>query len=231
MSPDKHILVVDDDEKIGRMFMDIFDGDEYHVSLAASGESAIREYRKNHFDVVFLDMIMPGMNGLETLKGLKKYDEQVRVVLMTGYAIQDLLKDAEKIGIVTSLTKPFHIDQVKTAADQPVQRSETPVHKRAYNALVIDAWMDLIRKFKPLLHEMGFDVEECANIKETVHDRIKQREFDLILISTLAFEHDCMEMFHYVRHSIPTTKCVMLIDEYMNIDDITGHIKEIFSGN
>lgn len=227
MSKNLNILVVDDDEKIGRMFSDMFKEEGHTVQPVCTGEDAVEAYRKNPFHIVFLDMILPGMNGLETLKALKNFDANVRIVLMTGYSILGMLEDATRVGIITTLIKPFHIDQIKQAIDKSIPPVEAFPCVRAYNALIIDETMGLSGKLGNLFKDMNFEVHTCSNVNE-VSGITGAKEFDLILISSSVLERNTMQTFYYVKERMPESKCILLVDEYMDINEIINNIREIF---
>ena len=166
MSENLNILVVDDDEKIGRLFSDMFKEEGHTVQPVCTGEDAVEAYQKNPFHIVFLDMILPGMNGLETLKALKNFDANVRVVLMTGYSILGMLEDATRIGIITTLIKPFYFEQIKQAIDKSIRPAGAFPVTRAYNALIIDETMELFGKLENLFKDMKFEIHSCKNVND-----------------------------------------------------------------
>ena len=81
----------------------------FKVFSAKSGKSAIEVYKKNMetIDIVILDMIMPGMDGSETYLKLKNINQDVRVVLSSGYSLQGQAHDIFKLGGVGFIQKPF----------------------------------------------------------------------------------------------------------------------------
>lgn len=227
MSENLNILVVDDDEKIGRLFSDMFKEEGHSVQPVCTGEDAVEAYQKNPFHIVFLDMILPGMNGLETLKALKNFDANVRVVLMTGYSILGMLEDATRIGIITTLVKPFYFEQIKQAIDKSIRPAEAFPVMRAYNALIIDETMELFGKLENLFKDMKFEIHACKNVND-LSGIMGAKEFDLILISSSVLERNTMQTFYYVKERMPASKCILLVDEYMDINEIINNIREIF---
>lgn len=105
------ILVVDDESSIRESFSLIL-GDNYNLLLAASGEAGINYVASHKLDLVFLDIRMPGMNGIETLKHIRRIDPEVVVVMVT--AVNDVEKASVAVhgGAVEYLVKPFEIDEV-----------------------------------------------------------------------------------------------------------------------
>ena len=81
----KKILVVDDEEHLRELFKEELEDEGYEVILANSGEEAIKKLNSFIPDLITLDLKMPGMGGIETLKEIKKIKQDLPVVIFTGY--------------------------------------------------------------------------------------------------------------------------------------------------
>ena len=105
------ILIVDDEASIRESFSLILQ-DDYNIITASTGEAALKKAVDNKIDLVFLDIRMPGMDGMETLKMLKDIDESIEVIMVT--AINDVQKAGEaiQIGADNYIVKPFDVDQI-----------------------------------------------------------------------------------------------------------------------
>ncbi len=110
--PRKSILVVDDEPGMRALFSFMLGPKGYHVRTAGSGKEAIESVKNSDCDLVFLDIRMPYMNGLEVFRVLKQLRPDISVVMMTGYAVEQLLKDALDEGAKGYLRKPFTIDEL-----------------------------------------------------------------------------------------------------------------------
>lgn len=115
------ILVVDDEFSIRESFSLILEG-KYTVVTSASGEGALKNVTDQKIDLAFLDIRMPGMDGLETLKRMKELDPELEVVMVT--AVNDVQKAsaAIKLGAREYLIKPFDVDAVLKMADSILRR-------------------------------------------------------------------------------------------------------------
>lgn len=100
------ILVVDDERDLASGIVDMLEAEGHRAALAFSGEAAIETARDRAFDMIFLDIKLPGMNGLDALHELRKTQGRARVVLMTGYRINNLLTVAVKTGGLAVLARP-----------------------------------------------------------------------------------------------------------------------------
>jgi len=108
----KNILVVDDEPGMRALFTFMLGAKGYQVRTAASGEEAVDDIRSSDCDLVFLDIRMPYMNGLEVFRILREMRPDLAVVMMTGYAVEQLLNDAMEEGAKGFLRKPFTVDEL-----------------------------------------------------------------------------------------------------------------------
>ena len=109
------ILVVDDQLGVRTLLVSIFQDDDHEVKMAANGESALRLLSSFSFepDLILLDLKMPGMNGLETLEKIRALDRRVAVILMTGNGDPHNVEQAEDLGILSYITKPFDLFELR----------------------------------------------------------------------------------------------------------------------
>lgn len=106
------ILVVDDDMDNAHSLGELFELEGHHVKVVHSGEAAIAAYVHGSFDVAFMDVMMPGKNGVESFLEIKKLKPLARVFMMTGYSVEELLQQAMRGGALGVLEKPFDAAEV-----------------------------------------------------------------------------------------------------------------------
>ena len=126
MTKKARILVVDDEAPIRESLKDWLMEEGYEVDLAASGKEAITMTRKKDWDVILLDLKMPGMDGVETLKRLKgkEVDTEAEILMMTAYATVDTAVQAMKGGAFDYLVKPFAPDEIEMQIKKIVTHRE-----------------------------------------------------------------------------------------------------------
>ena len=107
-----NILVVDDEAAIRESLKDWLMEDGYSVALAIDGENAIAMVQESQYDVILLDLKMPGIDGLETMRRIKGISPDSEVLMMTAYASVDTAVQAMKEGAFDYLVKPFDPDEV-----------------------------------------------------------------------------------------------------------------------
>jgi CheY-like chemotaxis protein len=103
------MLVVDDDKMVRRVLAEFLQERGHQVDEAADGAQAMALVRDNRFDVVFLDIVMPIMNGIETLRRLREMDPNTTVIMISGVSDQQVALDAIALGAYDHLTKPFDL--------------------------------------------------------------------------------------------------------------------------
>ena len=105
------VLVVDDETNMRRTLADILRNEGYEVATAATGEEAVQRCSEADYDIVLMDVRMPGMDGVEAFRRIRRHQEGVRVILMSAYSMEDLKHAALDEGAIAFLTKPLDLDQ------------------------------------------------------------------------------------------------------------------------
>jgi two-component system response regulator (stage 0 sporulation protein F) len=114
---DKKVLIVDDQYGIRVLLYEVFGKEGYQTFQAANGKAALDLVRTETPDLVLLDMKIPGMDGLEILKNIKKINPMIKVIMMTAYGELDMIKEAQDLGALQHFTKPFDIDELRLAVN------------------------------------------------------------------------------------------------------------------
>ena len=107
MSDTLRILVVDDEEVIRELMREVLEEDGNYVQTARDGAHALEVLGEEEFDVIFSDLMMPNVGGLELMKRAKERNPDIVVVIMTGYATLEAAVDALKSGAADFMTKPI----------------------------------------------------------------------------------------------------------------------------
>ncbi len=115
----KQVLIVDDDESVCIGMSEILRDEGFDVHYTMSGKEAVEAVKSRGYNVVFMDMIMPLMNGLQTFREIKKIKPAARVILFTGYFrdAEDVVLQGIKEGMIDEfIRKPFFADEIIKAA-------------------------------------------------------------------------------------------------------------------
>lgn len=107
------ILLVDDEDHLQEVLGLLLELDGHQVTTAFSGEQALERAKEKKFDLVITDYKMPGMNGMDVVRSIKKENPDTSVVMITGYPTEDTEKEAQKLGVDEYVAKPFHMDKMR----------------------------------------------------------------------------------------------------------------------
>ncbi len=125
----KNVLVIDDDAGIRKTFVLALKGTGYHVDTAETGEEGIEKERSKKYDLIFLDLKMPGMSGIEALRKIRKVNKETPIYIITAFYKEffDEIEKKKKEGIDFELIKkPIHSDQIllvaKSVLEGPIGR-------------------------------------------------------------------------------------------------------------
>ena len=112
MKEKANILIVDDDISLCKTLSSILGRKDYAVTTAQDGPEAIARVKERPFDMTFMDIKMPLMNGVETYRRIKKIRPKAMVVMMTAYAVEELVQEALQEGAYGITYKPLDIERV-----------------------------------------------------------------------------------------------------------------------
>ena len=107
------VLIVDDDESIRELFECIVEDLGYNCDTAADGQEGVEKVKQQSYKLVFLDIKMPKLNGIETLKQIKQINSATVVTMMTGFSVDDLVEEAMSLNASDVLYKPFDVETLE----------------------------------------------------------------------------------------------------------------------
>jgi len=163
------ILVVDDDSLSKDYLSEALLRNGYSVDNAGDGYKAITLVNKCNYDMVFLDMKMPGMSGIEVLEKIKKTSKETTVVIMTAYGSVETAVDAMKKGAYDYIIKPFSLDQIEILLKK-IRERQTLIDENKYWRSRSDGNKDyeLIINKRSKMHEIFGNIERIAKSKASV---------------------------------------------------------------
>jgi DNA-binding NtrC family response regulator len=154
------ILVVDDEKIVRESLFHWFQEEGYQVETAEDGETALRIFDKNKFDLLLVDMKMPGMSGLELLSKIKEIDKDTIVILITAFASVPTAIKALKDGAYDYVTKPVDPDELEHLVKKALEQKSLRVENEALKGSI-----DEIIKPDNLIGESG----QMKKIYELIH--------------------------------------------------------------
>ncbi len=153
------VLVVDDDVGMVSTLHDILGAAGYQVDVAHSGPDAVERVRQQAPDCILMDVRMPGLNGVEAFREIKKLSPESFVIFMTAYAASTLVEDARREGAVEVVPKPLDLEKVLHLIDDTAQKT---------SVLVVDDDSAFCRSLADALEVQDFDVCAVDSVDDAV---------------------------------------------------------------
>ncbi len=218
------ILIVDDEEIVIRSCRRILSDSAYSVDSAPNGTEALRKVEETEYDLMVLDIMMPGIDGLEVLQQVKERHPDVDVIMVTGLSqIQTAVK-AMKLGAFDYLSKPFDPDELKHVVDRALERRRLLQENRNLKTEVGSKYRfeNIIGSSAPMQAVFGL-IAKCAPTNTTV----------LITGESGTGKEVIARAIHYnsLRKDAPfvTVDCNTLSENLLE-SELFGHAKGSFTG-
>ncbi|KJU83310.1 two component sigma-54 specific Fis family transcriptional regulator [Candidatus Magnetobacterium bavaricum] len=119
-----NILIIDDEQGIRETLSEIFEDEGFSVVTLSSGEEAIEYLNKNTPDVIFLDLWLSGMDGIETLEEIKRINQYIPVIIISGHGKIEQAVKSTKMGAYDFIEKPLSLERVLLSAKRAIERKE-----------------------------------------------------------------------------------------------------------
>lgn len=118
------VMIVDDTSFMRKILKDIFKKTGHSVvAEAENGRKAIKTYRSLELDLVTIDIIMPEMDGLETIKKIKSKDNDIKIIIVSAMGQKEIIFKAMDIGVDDFIVKPFKEERIKEAIEKTLSDS------------------------------------------------------------------------------------------------------------
>jgi len=213
------IHVIDDEPIIHDVLSQLLTSEGYDIEISSSGEEALEKFEVRTFDLVLLDLLMPGMNGIEILKAAKKIDPQALIIILTAYASVESAIEAMKIGAFDYIQKPFKHEELlltiaralehKNLQEENVRLRDELKRKFSFanilgKSKVMENVFDLIKAAAPTRStilvegESGTGKELAAR---AIHQNSNRSGFPFIVVNSGSLPPDLLEshLFGHVK--------------------------------
>lgn len=138
------VLLVDDEQDFLNTLSERMSARGMDITTAASPQEALSQVADGNFDVIVLDLMMPGMDGIETMKAIKQKNPEVQVILLSGHATLEKGVEAMKLGAVDFLEKPADIDaltaKIKKAQAKKMVIVEKQIEEKIKKIINAKGW-------------------------------------------------------------------------------------------
>ncbi len=195
-----NILVVDDLRRIRLTLGAILEDKGHNVVMVENGYQAIEAVRKTHFDAIFMDIKMPGIDGVQTFREVKKIDPKAAVIMMTAYSVEDLVKEALEEGAYTVVYKPFDIDRIIAIIEELL---------KDVLILVVDEQFADRKALKAILEDKGYRVATAKDGAEAI-EMVRSQHYDIIFLDVSLPDMNGVETFVQVKKIDPKATVIMM---------------------
>lgn len=219
------ILVVDDEEIMRDVLETLLSSAGYRVGLAKTGEEGLELYQQQPFDLVLLDVSMPGMGGLNTLEALLKYDPEAVVIMITAYATFDTAVTAWQVGAYNCIRKPFENNQILRVVEGGLRRRrKDEEHRELKKTLRQVSQKNEIIARSPRMLEILELVEQIAPARTTVLIQGESGTGKELIARALHFSSPRSESGQFVTVNSGNIPTELLESE------LFGHLRGAFTG-
>lgn len=181
------ILIVDDSKNIRITIQHLLENENHEFDIAMNGEEALDKILTNEFDLVFLDIRMPTMDGMEVLREIRKKGNKTPVVILSAYGTVDNAVEAMKLGVVDFMTKPFTPTEIREllqsfekreAFDEEEEEPEKELSlaeleqyvKRLISSEKYEKAMDILKKYLEKYQDSGIIYYYLGLLSESRED-------------------------------------------------------------
>lgn len=208
MPKKRKILVVDDEEEFCRNLKDILEMENYEVTTAYDGFKGLELVKRNGFDVVIMDVKMPVMDGVETFKKMKKLVPNTPVIMVTAYAVEELLREALRNGAFATLKKPLDFAKLFHLIEESAPNGVL--------ILVVDDDKNFCTNIKENLEDQGYRVSVAYDGNAAIQ-KAQEEDFDVIILDMKLSPVNGLETYISIRDIRPNVVVIV----------ITGYPKEV----
>ena len=194
------VLVVDDQKSMRLTLAAILEDQGYDVTEVEDGYRAIEAQEQVPFDLVFMDIKMPGINGVQTFREIKKISPKSVVVMMTGFAVEDLVKDALDEGAFSVIYKPFDLEGVIKLVESVL---------KSVLILVVDDHSSERESLIQILTDKGYKVAGAADGNEAIQ-MVRDNHFDIILMDIKLPGKDGFAAFQEIKAIDPDARVLFM---------------------
>jgi len=195
-----NILIVDDEIDLLETLGDIFESKGYNVTMVEDGNKATELLRRKYFDVVLMDLKMPGISGVDSFKEVKRLHPSAAIIMMTAGSVGENIKEALGAGVDAVVDKPFNVKKLVATIESILER---PL------ILVVDDRVEDRETLRDILVDKKYRAFVAKDGYEAI-DIVRRSDFDVILLDIRMPGMDGMEVLEVVKQIKPDVGVVMM---------------------
>jgi two-component system response regulator PilR (NtrC family) len=213
------VHVIDDEPIIHEVLSQLLSSEGYEVELSSSGEEALEKHSTGFYDVTLLDLLMPGLDGIQVLKGIKRVDPQAVIIIITAYASVESALSAMKMGAYDYIQKPFKHDELlliieralehRKLQDENIRLRDELNRKFAFENIIgrsqpMQKIFELIKAIAPTRSTILIQGESGTGkelVARAIHQNSDRRHFPFVVVNSGTLPPDLLEshMFGHVK--------------------------------
>jgi two-component system response regulator PilR (NtrC family) len=213
------IHVVDDEPIIHDVLSQLLSSEGYEVVLSSSGEEALEKHSSQFYDITLLDLLMPGLDGIEVLKGIKRIDPQAIIIIITAYASVESAISAMKMGAYDYIQKPFKHEELlmiieralehKSLQEENIRLRGELNRKFGFEKIIgrsqpMQKIFELIRATAPTRSTILIQGESGTGkelVARAIHQNSERRNFPFVVVNSGSLPPDLLEshLFGHVK--------------------------------
>ena len=203
------VLIVDDAPNMRLTLSDILADEGYEVSTAETGEQAVEMFHQHAYDVILMDVRLPGLGGMEAFRRIQKEPTGSKVILMTAYNMDDIKRVALDAGAVAFLTKPLDIESVLKLISEV---DHTAI-------LVVEDEQRTAATLHHALRAKGYPVTVTSSPDHAL-ELAEQIRFDVVFIDTKLPGMNGLELYLAIKELTPTATAVMITSNEREFEEM-----------
>jgi len=203
MTEPARILIVDDDESMNKTMSLVLKRKGYDVAISYNGLDAIEKVRSQPFDIIFMDIKMPVMDGVETFEKIREIRPDAVVMMMTAYAVEDLIQKALREGAYGIIYKPLDIEKTLAAIEEVKRKNE------GMFIMVVDDDPGITSSLRVILENKGHRVG-IASTGEQALKMAQEKLFDTIFIDMKLPTMNGLQTYLAIKKINPGVIAVMI---------------------
>ena len=213
------IHVIDDEPVIHDVLGQLLTSEGYEVTFSSTGEDALEKHAAGAWDVILLDLLMPGLDGIEVLKAIKKIDPRAIVIIITAYASVESAISAMKLGAYDYIQKPFKHEELlltiqralehKSLRDENIRLKDELTRKFGFDNIIgrslpMSRVFDLIKATAPTRSTILIQGESGTGkelVARAIHQNSDRKNFAFVVVNSGSLPPDLLEshLFGHVR--------------------------------
>lgn len=198
------ILIADDSESLARSMSLVLRRRGYEITTARDGVEAVRLALAEDFDLIFLDVKMPNLNGVDAFNHIRAQKPEAAVVMMTAYTVEHLVQRALSDGVYRVLRKPLDMEQILQLITRvTAQREEGPT------LLLVDDHEVARSILARILRRHGCTVHTASNGEDAIA-LAREQSFHLVFLDMKLPTIDGLDTYLGIKEAQPTTPVVLM---------------------